>query len=131
MNRSIRFTRASSLAAATAALACTCFAGNASAGEHVVAVSVPVSKQGLDLSKVEDAKRLYVRLQNAAWVVCTRGTRVDLAPSDDLRGCVEKALGDAVRSANTPLVTQSYLATHTMQEAASHGIQLPAQFAAK
>ncbi|MGP8033864.1 MAG: UrcA family protein [Steroidobacteraceae bacterium] len=130
MSTLTRSTRASSLVGA-AALACTCFAGNASAAEHVVPVSVPVSSQGLDLSKSEDAKTFYVRLQNAAWVVCTRGTRVDLVPSDDLRGCYEKALGDAVRSVQTPMVTLVYLATHTLQEAAAHGIQLPAQYAAK
>ncbi|MGO9804555.1 MAG: UrcA family protein [Steroidobacteraceae bacterium] len=130
MSTLTRITRASSLVGATA-LACTCFAGNASAAEHVVPVSVPVSSQGLDLSKSEDAKTFYVRLQNAAWVVCTRGTRVDLVPSDDLRGCYEKALGDAVRSVQTPMVTLVYLATHTLQEAAAHGIQLPAQYAAK
>jgi UrcA family protein len=128
MNMSIRSTRA---LVAAAALACTCFAGTASAKEHVVAVSVPVSSQGLDLSKPEDARTFYVRLTNAAWVVCTRGTRVDLEPSDDPKGCYEKALGDAVRSVKTPLVTQLYLATHTLQQAAAHGIQLPAQVAAK
>jgi UrcA family protein len=130
MNRSIHIARASSVVGA-AALACICFAGNASAEEHVVPVSVPVSSQGLDLSKPEDAKTFLVRMQNAAWVVCTRGTRVDLKPSDDLKGCYEQALGDAVRSVNMPMVTLSYLATHTLQQAAAHRIQVPAQFAAK
>jgi UrcA family protein len=130
MNTSIRITRASSLVGA-AALACSCFAGNASAAGHVVPVSVPVSSQGLDLSKPDDANTFYVRLQNAAWVVCTRGTRVDLEPSDDVKGCYEKALGEAVRSVKAPLVTQLYLGTHTMKEAAARGIQLPAQFAVK
>jgi UrcA family protein len=130
MNRSIRIARVSSVVGA-AALACTCFAGNASAAEHVVAVSVPVSSQGLDLGKPQDAKTFYVRMQNAAWVVCTRGTRVDLKPSDDLKGCYEQALGDAVRSVNAPMVTLSYLATHTLQQAAAHHIQLPAELAAK
>jgi UrcA family protein len=130
MNRSIRSTRTWSLVGA-AALACACFAGNAFAAEHVVSVSVQVSGQGLDLSKPEDAKTLYIRLQNAAWVVCTRGTRVDLKPSDDPKGCYENALGDAVRSVKAPMVTQVYLATHTLQEAAAHGIQRPAQVAAK
>ncbi len=130
MNRSIRITGASSLIAA-AVLAGTCLAGTASAKEHVVPVSVPVSSQGLDLSKAEDAKTFYGRLKNAAWVVCTRGTRVGLIPSDDLRGCYEKALGDAVRAAQAPMVTLVYLSTHTLQEAAARGIQLPAQFVSK
>jgi len=130
MNTSIRITRASSLVGA-AAVACACFAGNASATEHVVPVSIPVSSRGLDLSKPDDANTFYVRLKNAAWVVCTRGTRVDLKPVDDLSGCYEKALGDAVRSVKSPMVTQLYLATHTLREAAARGIQLPAQFAVK
>jgi UrcA family protein len=130
MNTSIRIARASSLVGA-AALACTCFAGNASAADHVVPVSVPVSSQGLDLTNLDDANTFYVRLQNAAWVVCTRGTRVDLEPSNDVKGCYEKALGSAVRTVKAPLVTQLYLGTHTLKEAAAHGIQLPAQVAVK
>jgi UrcA family protein len=130
MNRSIRTTRAASLIGA-AALAYSCFAGNAAAGEHVVPVSIPVSSQGLDLSKAADAKTFYVRLKNAAWVVCTRGTRVGLTPSDDLTGCYEKALADAVRSVQAPMVTLLYLNTHTLQQAAARGIELPPQFAAK
>jgi UrcA family protein len=130
MNTSIRIGRASSLVGA-AALVCSCFAGNASAAEHVVAVSVPVSSQGLDLSKPDDAGTFYLRLQNAAWIVCTRGTRVDLKPSDNVKGCYEKALAGAVRSVAAPMVTQIYLGTHTMKQAAAYGIQLPAQFAVK
>jgi UrcA family protein len=130
MNTSVRSTRTWSLVGA-AALACACFAGNALAAEHVVTIAVPVSSQGLDLSKPDDAKTFYIRLQNAAWLVCTRGTRVDLTPSEDPRGCYEKALGDGVRTAKAPLVTQLYLATHTLQEAAALRIELPAQVAAK
>jgi UrcA family protein len=114
-----------------AALACTCLVGNVAATEHVVLVSVPVNSRGLDLSKPDDARTFYIRLQNAAWLVCTRGTRVGLEPSPDPKACYEKAVGAAVRSARTPLVTQLYLATHTLQQAAAHGIQLPGQVAAK
>ena len=130
MHTTTRFTSgASSLAAV--AVACTCLAGNVVAEEHIVEVSIPVNSQGLDLSKADDARAFYSRLQDAAWVVCTRGTRVGLEPSDNPRLCYEKALGAAVRAAKTPLVTQLYLATHTLQEAAARGIQLPPQIAAK
>jgi UrcA family protein len=112
-----------------AAVACALSAGTVSAKE--VAVSVQVSHQGLDLSKPADAKKFYTRLQNAAWLVCTRGTRADLLPADDPIRCVEKALGDAVHASNQPLVTQIYLATHTLREAAAHGIEVSAQVAAK
>ena len=112
-----------------AALVCALSAGTVSAKE--VTVSVQVSYQGLDLSKPADAKQFYARLKSAAWLVCTRATRADLVPSDDPIRCVEKALGDAVRASKQPLVTQIYLATHTLEEAAAHGIEVPAQVAAK
>jgi UrcA family protein len=114
-----------------AAIACTLFAGNVAAKEHKVIVAIHVSTQGLDLSQPADARTFHTRLENAAWVACTRGNRVDLVPSDDLKGCYEKALGDAIRSANAPLLTQVYLATHTLREAAARGIDVPAQIAAK
>ncbi len=49
----------------------------------------------------------------------------------DEEGCYEKALGNAVRSANMPLLTQVYLETHTLREAAARGIDVPVQMAAK
>ena len=57
--------------------------------------------------------------------------RVDLKSVADLKGCYERALGSAVRSANLKLVTQVYLQTHTLQEAAAYGIVVPVQVAAK
>jgi hypothetical protein len=90
-----------------------------------------VSTQGLDLSQPAGAREFYRRLKHAAEVVCTHGMRVDLAPTPDPQGCYEKALADAVRSALMPLVTQVYLATHTLQQGAALGIDLPVQIAAK
>jgi hypothetical protein len=40
-------------------------------------------------------------------------------------------LGEAIRSANLPLLTQAYLETHTFRQAAVYGIQVPAPVAAK
>ena len=113
------------------AVACALLTGNVAAKDKNVTVAIHVSNQGLDLSQPADAQTFYTRLTNAAWVACTRGDRVDLLPADDLRGCYEAALGTAVRSASIPMVTQIYLATHTLQEAAKHGIEAPAQVAAK
>lgn len=108
------------------------FASNAAAAaDHNVAVVIHVSTGGLDLSRPTDARTFYARLKNAAWVACTRGNRVDLLPVDDLKGCYESALGGAIRSANVPALTQIYLATHALEEAAGHGIKVPAQLAAK
>ena len=114
-----------------AAVACTLFAGNVAAGGHEVTVAIHVSTQGLDLSQPAGAQKFYWRLKNAAHVACTDGNRVGLAPAPDPKGCYEKALADAIRSANVPLVTQIYLATHTLREASARGIGVPAEIAAK
>jgi UrcA family protein len=114
-----------------AAVACTLFAGNVSAKEHRVIVAIHVSTQGLDLSQPAGANEFYTRLQHAARVACTHGNRVDLVPAPDPVGCYEKALADAIRSANVPRLTQAYLVTHTLREAAARGIDVPAQIAAK
>jgi UrcA family protein len=110
---------------------CTLFAGNATAKDKLVTLSVQVKPQGLDLSQSADAQLFYKRLQNAAWSVCTRETRVDLLPVDPPKVCYEKALGAAIRSAKAPTLTQVYLATHTLQEAAAYGVEVPAQLVAK
>lgn len=114
-----------------ATVVCTLFAGNLAAEDKIVTVSVQVNAQGLDLSQPADAQTFYTRLQNAAWLVCTRGARVDLVPVDPPKVCYEKALGVAVRSAKASPLTQIYLATHTLQEAAAHGVEVPAQLVAK
>jgi UrcA family protein len=114
-----------------AAVACTLFAGTAAAKDHNVTVAIHVSTQGLDLSQPADAQTFYSRLERAAWVACTGGNRVDLVPADNPKGCYEKALGGAVRSAGAPMLTQVYLYDHTLKEAVARGIRVPAQIAAK
>jgi UrcA family protein len=110
-------------AAAYAALlgvaACTALLVSVQAKAYDVTVGVPVSTTGLDLSQQSGAIELYRRLRKAAHVACGDTDRVDLQP---LRGhefvvCFEKALGDAVRAANQPLLTTIYLKTHTPLEA--------------
>jgi UrcA family protein len=114
-----------------AVLACAVLSGTAAAKEPTVTVALRVSSAGLDLSQPADAHTFYMRLENAAWVACTRGDRVDLVPTDDLKGCYEKALGSAVRSTGVALVTQVYLSTHTYSQAAAHGIAIPSQVAGR
>lgn len=82
-------------------------------------------------TKSADARTLYARLADAAKVVCTDGNRVGLEPVDDLTDCRQRALGNAIRSVKAPLLTQIYLANHTLREAAAVGIDVPAQVAAK
>jgi UrcA family protein len=114
-----------------AAVACTLFAGNLAAGSGTVTVAIPVSTDGLDARRAADAQKLYERIEYAAYVACTRSNRVGLAPSPDPKGCSEKALADAVRSANLPLLTQAYLGAHSVREAMAQGIKMPGEIAAK
>jgi UrcA family protein len=114
-----------------AIVACTLFAGDAVAQGHEVTVAHHVSTHGLDLSTSAGARELYRRLKNAAWIVCNRPDRVDLEPTLAPVACSEKALGDAVRSAHMPLLVQAYLETHSLGQAAAHGIDVPVQLAAK
>jgi UrcA family protein len=96
-----------------------------------VAVKISVSSAGLDLSQSAGARELYNRLQKAAEIVCGHGNRVGLVALDNVAGCREKAIADAVQSANRPQLTIVYLSTHTPQEAKARGIVLPALVAAK
>ncbi len=114
-----------------AAVACTVLAGNVAAKDYNVTVAIHVSTQGLDLRQLPGAQKFYARIEHAAEVACTHGNRADLKPLADPVGCREKALADAIRSANLPLLTQVYLETHTLRQAAAHGIDVPAQVAAK
>jgi UrcA family protein len=114
-----------------AIVACALFAGSVAAKDQEFTVAYRVSTQGLDLNQPAGAREFYRRLKHAAEVVCTHGMRVDLAPTPDPQSCYETALADAVQSAHMPLVTQAYLATHTLQQAAARGIDVPVQVAAK
>lgn len=114
-----------------AAVACLLFACEAAGEGRLVKVSLQVSTRGLDLNKPAGARELYSRLENAAWTVCTRPNRVGLEPTSNPRACREKALAEAVRSANVPLLTQAYLETHLPGDAAANGIAVPVMIAAK
>ena len=111
-------------------VACTFLAGDVVAGNKSINVSVHVSNQGLDLSTPADARTFYARLRRAAGEVCTHGNRVGLVPLSHPESCAEQALADAIRSAEVPLLTQIYSTTHTLQEAAARGIDVPAQVVA-
>ncbi len=111
--------------------ACGVLSAPIQAKSHEVTVKITVSTAGLDLSQPAGAREAYARLQKAAGIACTHGMRVDLQPPASFAGCYEKTLGDAIRSANVPLLTQVYLETHSPREAAAHGIDVPVQVAAK
>jgi UrcA family protein len=114
-----------------AAVACTLFTGNVAAKDREVTIAVHVSTQDLDVTQPAGAHQFYTRLKRAARVVCTHGNRVGLEADPLPEICFEKALADAIRSAKVPLLTQIYLETHTLRQAAALGIEVPAQLAAK
>jgi len=114
-----------------AVVVCVLFADHVAAKDQELTVAYKVTSQGLDPSRPAGAREFYSRLRHAADIVCTHGMRVDLVPPADAQGCYEKALGDAIRSANLKLVTQVYLETHTLQQAAASGIDVPAMMAAQ
>jgi UrcA family protein len=110
-----------------AVAACALLSGPVQAEGHAVTISATVSSAGLDLSTSAGARELYSRLRRAAFIVCGHGNRVDLKAPTNFADCYEKALGDAVRSANQPQLTMVYLRTHTLQDAATRAIDVPAQ----
>jgi UrcA family protein len=114
-----------------AAAACAVLAGPVQANDHEITVKISVSTAGLDLNQPADAREVYARIKHAADIVCTHGMRVDLVPVQQYVGCYEKALGNAVRSVNQPQLSMVYLATHTPDQAAAYGIEIPARMAAK
>jgi UrcA family protein len=118
-------------AASALAICAAVLADNAGAHEFGVQVAIRVDMRGIDLRQPSGARELYRRLEHAANVACTYGNRVDLKPADNLDVCRDDALGGAVHSVNSPLLTQMYLENHTLRQAAAHGIQIPAQIASK
>lgn len=99
--------------AATAffALASTAIGGNARALEviagspaaHSATVSHPVRYSDLDVSKMKDAKTLYLRIRYAAETLCESAASWGKKEGE---ACVNKAVNDAVARVNAPLLTQ-------------------------
>ena len=116
---------------AAALAACVLLSGPIQAQERIVTLKVSVNTAGLDAGQPAGARHLYGRLQHAANIVCGKGMRVDLEAVDDFVGCVETAIGEAVRSANLPQLTAEYLRRNTTRQAATHGIDVPVLVAEK
>ena len=118
-------------AASVAAVALSVYSGSVVARDKPVTIAIAVNSRGLNLSQPADVHTFYRRIADAAWVACTDGNRVGLAPLPDPQGCYGEALAMAVRSARIPLLTQIYLETHTLREAVARGVVGAAQVAAK
>jgi len=101
------------------------------ADDHEVTVRISVRAAGLDLSQPADAREVYRRLYFAARIACGNGNRVCLQPPASFVACYEEALGEAVRSVNRPQLNVVYLATHTIRDAETYGIDLPVRMVAQ
>jgi UrcA family protein len=131
MNTKPSFLGAKALISAGALVAFAMLSSPILAKDHEVTITIAVTTAGLDLSQSTAARELYGRLVKAAHVACGDGNRADLVPVSNFAVCYEKALGSAVRSVNRPQLTMQYLAKHTLEDAAMHGIDVPVQVAAR
>lgn len=114
-----------------AVAACIALSGYAEAGDQTITVRQAVSTVGVDLNTLEGARKVYRQLQSAARDVCSNTKRLDLLPQLFPASCYEDALGNAIRSANSPQLTMVYLRSHSLDSAEAHGINLPATVVAR
>ena len=131
MTTKIPILSAKALVCISAMAACAILSGPIQAESHIVNVSLHVRTADLDLDQPADAREAYRRLQKAASTLCGNGNRVGQEPLTDFAGCFEKALGGAVGSVNRPQLTMVYLRTHSLLDAATHGIDVQPLVAAK
>jgi UrcA family protein len=99
------------MAAGFFALACTAIGGKARALEVTAGspaaqsptASYAVRYSDLDVSKMKDAKTLYLRIRYAAETLCESAATWGKKEGE---ACVNKAVNDAVARVNAPLLTQ-------------------------
>ncbi len=73
------------------------------------ALSVAVSKGGMDLSRADNARTMLARLTQAASTVCGGEPRpMELDRAADYRACMAETLGAAVDHTNSPVVAALY-----------------------
>jgi UrcA family protein len=87
------------------ALAQRASAAEAPAGQSVTpwSVSFPVRYSDLDVSKIQGAKTLYLRIRYAAETLCESAATWG---KKEGQACVNKAVNDAVARVDAPLLTQ-------------------------
>jgi UrcA family protein len=99
------------VAAGFLAIAGTTLAGTAMAQQPAAApattthtlVSYPVRYSDLDVSKLNGAKTLYLRIRYAAQTLCASNATWGRKEGD---ACVQKSVNDAVARVDAPLLTQ-------------------------
>jgi UrcA family protein len=96
------------VAAGLLSLGCTAIGGTAQALEPTVAstidrsVTYRVGYGDLDVSTLQGAKILYLRVRNAAETLCESAATWGKKEGD---ACVQKALNDAIARVDAPLLT--------------------------
>jgi UrcA family protein len=126
MNINATVLNAKSFIYITVLATCALLSGPLEANERIVTVKVSVNTVGLDVGQPAGGRELYSRLAHAAAIVCGGTDRVGLQAVYSFSGCIETTVGEAVRSANLPQLSVAYLRTHTLQQAATLGIDVPA-----
>jgi UrcA family protein len=92
---------------AAAAVLVLGFAGQASAGQAVAAPTQAVVTTGVDFRDQAAVRAFYARLETAAERVCDSNSANPRIAQRD-RACVNKAVAQAVRAADRPLLTALY-----------------------
>jgi UrcA family protein len=95
--------RSSFWSAAFTSITCLLGATQAPAADPSGVRSETVSYRDLNLSTIEGATTLYLRIKHAANRVCDPGTGV--AYFQEWRSCYRAAIADAVAKVNSPLLT--------------------------
>ncbi len=128
MHTKASFTNVKSSIGIAAMAVCVMLSASVQAADRTITVRISVSTAGLDLAPA-GARELYRRLKSAAEIACSDGNMVGLEPVASLHECTEKALGDAVGSAHLRQLSSVYLATHSADDAAKYGIEVPVRVA--
>jgi UrcA family protein len=77
----------------------------ASAGEEIITKSQVVRFGDLNLSSDQGIRTLYQRIRTAARKVCSQANDTMVLEHRNFRGCVNKAVDEAVDKVNRPALT--------------------------
>jgi len=88
------------------ALLCTsAFMTTAAAAPALIVRSRDVSYVAAELTRAEDAQKLYMRIQHAARIVCEGPDVRDLSARNAYQECYARAVNDAVAKVDAPTLT--------------------------
>lgn len=86
-------------------------------------VSIKVRIAGLDPNSVDGARKIYGRLERAAWNACGESeTDIEVLATNGPSKCVQDALAHAVRDVRSARVSAIYVHKHGAQMALQYGV---------